>query len=133
MAETRPSGKLILIVDDDPGVVDVFDQAVRLEGFQTAVASSGPEALKKASELKPALMILDLMLPGYDGFWVIRQLRASPRAAMPIIVVTGRFTDTNTTSEVCREPNIVGFLTKPVERKELAAMVHNSLGTTRPS
>ncbi|MFN2182364.1 MAG: response regulator, partial [Anaerolineae bacterium] len=68
----------ILIVDDDAGVRGALRDLLAFEGYQVTVASSGPEALKKAAELVPDLILLDVMMPVMNGFDVCRKLRADP-------------------------------------------------------
>lgn len=134
MAEAagRPQDKLVLVVDDDPGIVAMFEQAVKLEGFRVESAVDGEEALDKIAKLKPDLVLLDLMMPGYGGFEVIQELKAGPRAATPIVVITGRFTDSATAEEIKREPSVVAFLDKPIRPVDLAAVLHRTLNTTPP-
>ena len=131
-AASRAEDKLILVVDDDPGIVSMFMQAVKIEGFKVESAGDGEEALEKIAALKPDLVLLDLMMPGYGGFEVIQELKTGPGAGTPIIVITGRFTDSATADEIRREPSVVAFLEKPVRPADLAAVLHKTLKTNPP-
>ncbi|MBA3533024.1 MAG: response regulator, partial [Ardenticatenales bacterium] len=112
----------ILIVDDEPGGRIVLEGVLISQGYNLAFASDGPEALEKARELAPDLILLDVMMPGMDGYEVCRRLRATPRLAeIPIVLLTA-LND--------RESRLRGlqagaddFLTKPFDREELRARV----------
>jgi len=77
--------RLVLVVDDEPGVRDVAQMYLAREGFRVALAADGPAALAAVEREPPDLIILDLMLPGLDGFEVCRRLRRASN--MPIIRV----------------------------------------------
>lgn len=126
-----PEDKLILIVDDDESVWDVLYYIVRKEGFRVEKASDGAEAMEKARLLHPALIILDLMLPGSGGFEVLRELQAEETLDIPIILVSGRRMDLSTLEMLKHESNVKEFLEKPVKPQVLAALLH-SLLKTRP-
>lgn len=79
----------ILIVDDELGGRKTLEALLKAEGFNLIFAASGAEALDKAAEFAPDLVLLDVMMPGMDGFEVCRRLRADPfLAEMPVIMVT---------------------------------------------
>jgi len=83
MAET------ILVIDDDPAMLDFLAQRLAPEGFTVSTAKSGQEGISKATGLQPDLILLDLRMPGYDGWEVCKMLRANPKTQhIPIIVVT---------------------------------------------
>ncbi|MFN0074622.1 MAG: response regulator transcription factor [Chloroflexota bacterium] len=86
---TKPT---ILVVDDEPMVVEVVQRYLQREGFRVITAATGPDALLRSfdPERVPDLIILDVMLPGMDGVEVCRRLRADGRATMPIILLTAR-------------------------------------------
>jgi CheY-like chemotaxis protein len=127
----RPADKLILVVDDDPGIVMMLKESVKFEGFRVDEAMDGEEALDKIEKLKPDLVLLDLMLPRYGGFEVIEELKAGPRAATPVVVITGRFGDSETAAKLRGEPSVAAFLDKPVKPAELGGILHRIL-KTRP-
>ena len=78
----------ILIVDDDPSIGEVLELFLRAEGYETRVATSGPQALDYFDEYQPHLVLLDLNLPGVDGISVCRSIRE--HSGTPIIMLTAR-------------------------------------------
>jgi CheY-like chemotaxis protein/signal transduction histidine kinase len=79
----------VLVVDDDAGTRELVSRNLRRSGFSTAEARNGQEALLRLRTTKPSLLILDLVMPGLDGFEVLRTLRAE-RLTLPVIVLTGK-------------------------------------------
>lgn len=128
-----PGDKLILIVDDDDSVTELFDFIARKEGFRTVKAASGGAAIKNARLLRPALVLLDLMLPKPGGFEVMRELQGDDTTDIHIVIVTGRYMDRSTHEMIRQEPNVKGFLEKPVEPQALAALLHTLLKTRAPT
>ncbi|HAH31900.1 MAG TPA: hypothetical protein DCL44_06260 [Elusimicrobia bacterium] len=128
----NPEEKLILIVDDDESVLDLLSFLVHKEGFKVEKASDGEEALAKAKALHPDLMLLDLMLPKYGGFEILRELQDDDTSDIAIVIVTGRYTDRSTSEMIKQEPNVKDFVEKPVKPHVLAALLHTLL-KTRPS
>jgi CheY-like chemotaxis protein len=81
--------KVVLVVDDDPTLLDMYTDRVRAEGGIVLDARDGDEALTKAQENKPQLIILDLMMPTLDGLDVLRHLKADPETSeIPILILT---------------------------------------------
>ena len=131
MNETGP----ILVVDDEEDLRNLLQHALTREGFKVHTVASGPEALSLAPTLHPALILLDLMLPGMQGTEVCRRLRAEPAlAGTAIIMLTAR------TEELDR---VVGFelgaddyVTKPFSTRELVlrirAVLRRGLPTPAP-
>jgi CheY-like chemotaxis protein/signal transduction histidine kinase len=79
----------VLVVDDDAGTRELVSRNLRRSGFATAEARNGQEALLRLRTTKPSLLILDLIMPGLDGFEVLRSLRAD-KVTVPVIVLTGK-------------------------------------------
>jgi signal transduction histidine kinase len=112
----------ILIVDDDPLGIDTLESILAEQGYDITSASNGPTALKKASEISPDLILLDVMMPGMDGFEVCRRIRATPKIAeVPIIILTAL--DDRSSRLRGIESGADDFLTKPVDRQELRLRV----------
>jgi two-component system response regulator MtrA len=109
----------ILIVDDDPGIGEVVDLFLRAEGFDTRVATSGPEALTAFDEYQPHLVLLDLNLPGLDGISVCRSIRES--SGTPIIMLTAR-TDTQDIVHGL-EAGADDYVEKPFNERVLVARI----------
>jgi CheY-like chemotaxis protein len=129
MSPSKPEEKLVLVVDDDPGIVGLFSETIKSDGFRVATAKDGEEALERAAELKPDMILLDLMLPGYGGYEVIQELKAGPAGKTPVVVISGRFIDRGITAKLKDEPSVVAFLDKPIKPFDLLALVHKTLKT----
>lgn len=78
----------ILIIDDDEKITAMLERSLKFAGFQVSSALDGPEGLQKALDIKPDLIILDLMLPGIDGFTLCEKIRAL--STVPILMLTAR-------------------------------------------
>lgn len=124
-----PSEKRVLVVDDDDDLRDLMKLILSQEGFQVECAVDGKEALDAVERSKPDLIVLDLMLPRYGGYEVLRRLQEGEAARIPIFVVTGRYKDLNTANMIREESNVVEFLEKPVPQATLTAKAHKTLGT----
>jgi len=85
----RPDAGDVLVVDDDPAMRELVSRSLRRVGFTTVEAANGEEALLRARVVSPAMVVLDLLMPGIDGFEVLRQLRAEGND-VPILVLTGK-------------------------------------------
>ncbi|HWU38072.1 MAG TPA: response regulator [Candidatus Acidoferrum sp.] len=82
-------GTDILCVDDDPLMHNLLSNLLKQHGFQVSLATNGAEGLERARRRPPDLIVLDIMMPGMDGFEVCRQLRQDPRLrTIPVIVLT---------------------------------------------
>ncbi|SFG15756.1 response regulator transcription factor [Oribacterium sp. WCC10] len=109
----------ILIVDDDPSISELISLYLEKEMFDTTCAEDGEEALKIFPEYKPNLVILDLMLPGIDGYEVCRRLRTT--SPVPIIMLSAKG---ETFDKVLGlELGADDYMIKPFESKELVARV----------
>lgn len=113
------AGERILVVDDEPNIVDLVRVYLEREGFRVEAASDGGQALARLKDREPALVILDLMLPEVDGYEVCRQTRA--RSDVPILMLTAR--DEDVDKIVGLELGADDYLTKPFNPRELVARV----------
>lgn len=118
---------LILVVDDEKNIAELICAYLEKDGFAVNSAGDGQEALRKANDLKPALIILDLMLPEADGWEVCRRIRATSQ--VPIIMLTARSDDVD--KIVGLELGADDYLTKPFNPRELAARVRTILRRTQ--
>src|SRR4051812_35813983 len=85
----EPEAHRILVVDDEPNIADVVSMALRFQGYSVETAGTGADAVAAVSAFRPQLIVLDVMLPDFDGFEVARRLGAQ-HARVPIIFLTAR-------------------------------------------
>lgn len=114
------SAQTILLVDDEPSILQLSRMYLEREGFEIQSAQDGLQALQAVERLKPALLVLDVMLPGLDGFEVCRRLRAANNP-LPIIMLTAR--DEDIDKILGLELGADDYLTKPFNPRELVARV----------
>ena len=118
---------LILIVDDDPDIVDGITAVLETRPYRLQSARDGVQCLERIQAEPPALLILDMLMPRMDGFAVIRELRADPRfAGLPILVLTTVIEDAayrRYELETGRKMDVQAFIEKPVAPGELLRRV----------
>jgi len=118
--------KRILVADDDPAIGRLLERVLNRE-FDVMVASDGRGALALATQVKPHLMILDVMMPAMDGFALAAQIRLIPELkAIPIIFLTARDTPLDTIKGI--QAGARHYLTKPFKIDDLTAKVKKTLG-----
>ncbi len=111
--------RVVLVVDDDPNAVDLLARTLQDAGVRVVTASGGAEALHLARTLKPAAITLDVVMPGMDGWQVLRELKADPDTQeIPVVMVT--MTDDR---ELGYALGATEFLTKPVQRPQLLQLL----------
>ena len=113
-------GKTILIVEDEQNIVDILSFNLEREGYNTLEAYDGPTGLQLALEQNPDLILLDLMLPGLNGFDVCRKIRESG-SSIPIIMLTAREEEEDKVLGL--ELGADDYITKPFSMRELLARV----------
>ena len=124
-AGAATAGPLILVVDDDPSVLDLTERFLTREGFSVATANGGKEGLKRARELRPAAITLDVMMPDLDGWTVLAALKGDPQLAqIPVVLMT--ILDERTHGYAL---GATDYLVKPVDRDKLAAMLRDICDT----
>jgi len=114
------SKELILLVDDEPSILQLARMYLEREGFRVQSVNDGEAALNQAAQQRPALIVLDVMLPKLDGFEVCRRLRASQNSAA-ILMLTAR--DEDIDKILGLELGADDYLTKPFNPRELVARV----------
>ena len=123
--------KAILVVDDEPAILDMIAELLGYEGYQVVTTSQGSVALARAKADPPALILLDLMMPGMSGWQIIAALKASPQTrAIPIVVLSAR----RDLPAIAKDLGIRTFLTKPFDIDELIGIVrHYADSSANPS
>jgi len=112
--------RTVLVVEDERTIADAVALRLRAEGFTVHVAGDGPGAVDAARRLRPDAVVLDVMLPGFDGLEVCRQLQAE--RPVPVLMLTAR--DDETDLLIGLAVGADDYLTKPFSMRELAARVH---------
>jgi two-component system OmpR family response regulator len=125
---TAPEARL-LVVEDDANIVELLAASLRYAGFEVSTARDGPQALTAARELRPDLVVLDVMLPGIDGFEVARRLRAEDLRC-PLLFLTAR----DGTADKVTGLTIGGddYVTKPFSLDEVIARIRAVLRRSGP-
>ncbi|MCP5060248.1 MAG: response regulator [bacterium] len=119
MAPEPGAELVVLVADDDPNAVDLLARPLQEAGTKVVTASSGQEGLKLAQSLPPAAITLDVLMPGMDGWEVLRELKADPVTRdIPVIMVT--MTDDRSLGYAL---GATEFLTKPVQRPQLVQLL----------
>ena len=119
-------GNKVLIVDDTPANIDVLRKTLAPEGYELSVATSGEVALKVASRLKPDLILLDIMMPGIDGYETCRRLKSDVgNKDTPVIFISAK----NETEDVVRgfSMGAVDYINKPFQHEEVCARVRTQI------
>lgn len=128
----------ILVVDDDTVIVWIIQRALSKRGFEVITATTGEEGIERARQLPPDLVVLDIMLPGLDGYAICRMLKSDPlTSSAKVILLSARGTPEEMAAESAARKAIEGvdghavgadgFLTKPVSVKDLAENVEQLL------
>jgi two-component system OmpR family response regulator len=118
-ASAAPEARL-LVVDDEPNIVELLAASLRFAGFEVTTATSGGEAIARARDFRPDLVVLDVMLPDMDGFAVVRWLR-SEGARVPVVFLTAR----DATEDKVTGLTLGGddYVTKPFSLEEVLARI----------
>lgn len=126
MVQHEPEGR-VLVVDDEANITELVGTALRYVGFEVAVAATGRGALAQATQFRPDILVLDVMLPDLDGFEVTRRLR-SEGVRVPIVFLTAR----DETADLVAGLTLGGddYVTKPFSLEELVARVRAVLRRT---
>src|ERR687894_2357665 len=121
-----PMKPRVLVVDDDPALAEMLTIVLRGEGFDTAVVGDGTRALPVVRELRPDLVLLDLMLPGMNGIDVCKAIRAE--SGLPIVMLTAKSDTIDVVLGL--ESGADDYVVKPFKPKELVARVRARLRRT---
>ena len=122
-------GKKILVIEDDPSTLRLIKYTLQQEGYQVLIASNGLDGMRKAQSGEIDLIILDVLLPGIDGFEICHRLRGDPQTAqLPILMISGKAREIDKATGL--KMGADDYITKPWHRPELldkiAAMLQRS-------
>jgi len=125
----QPEAKL-LVVDDEPNILELLATSLRFAGFEVVTAANGREALEKAETENPDLAVLDVMMPDLDGFTVVRKLRSAGRL-FPVLFLTAK----DDTEDKVTGLTVGGddYVTKPFSLDEVVARIRAVLRRTQQS
>jgi DNA-binding response OmpR family regulator len=116
----------VLIIEDDPDAAQLIEIVLRRAGFKTLTACDGWDGLQKVQEEKPALVILDIMMPSIDGYEVCRRLRSDPdTATMPVLMLTAK--TEGRAQKAGFESGADDYVFKPVRARDLVTRVKSLL------
>lgn len=117
---------LVLIADDSPTDQHILSQALEKQGFETIMARDGEEAIRLAAERSPDVILMDIVMPGMNGFQATRQLAQNPAtAAIPIVIISTKTQDADRAWGL--RQGAIRYLTKPVSDNDLVAAVRDAL------
>ena len=118
----------ILVVDDSPTELHVIKGMLEKHGFQVTAAQSGEEGVELAKRVKPDLVLMDVVMPGLNGFQATRQLAREPEtASIPIIMVTTK--DQETDKVWAMRQGAKDYIVKPAKEKDLVERVNGLLSS----
>ena len=124
--EIRGKGRHVLFADDDPGMRAIVLMNLEAEGFEVTVVRDGEAALAAIETTLPDLIVLDVMMPGRDGYDVLRQLKDDDRTAgIPVVLLTAKAADTDVWEGWKSGADY--YMTKPFDPDELARFAHHVL------
>jgi DNA-binding response OmpR family regulator len=122
---------LVLIADDDPDILELVSLTLERDGYDVALARNGEEALRIASERHIHLAVLDLMMPGIDGYEVTRRLRSSAREhRLPILILSAFAEDRQAAQALAAGAD--AYIRKPFSPRELLAKAGSLILDRRP-
>lgn len=117
--------KKILIVDDDTKAVSEMKEFLEVKGYEVSHVSEGSQALEKIKAIMPAVILLDIIMPGVDGFTIAKQIRYDEQAKdIPIIV----FSAQEGMKELFAIEGMKDYLVKPVDKENLLEIIQKKLG-----
>ncbi|SDM84413.1 response regulator transcription factor [Allokutzneria albata] len=125
----EPRSAKVLVVDDEPNILELLSATLRLSGFEVGVAETGAAAVSAAKQFQPDIVVLDVMLPDLDGFTVARQLR-SEQERLPVLFLTARDSVQDRIAGLTAGGD--DYVTKPFSLEEVVLRLRAILRRTRP-
>lgn len=116
----RPSERRVLVVEDERAIADAVAARLRAEGFRVELAGDGPGAVRATRDFRPDAVVLDVMLPGFDGLEVCRRIQAEN--PVPVLMLTARGDETDLLVGLAVGAD--DYMAKPFSMRELSARVH---------
>lgn len=121
--------KKILIVDDEPDVLELFKMRLQKSGYEVVTASSGSEALDMSKSVVPDLVLLDIALPQMDGYEICRRLKGDPQTkGVQVAFMTCKDLKSESIIERCLEFGPCGFIDKLADTQELLGTIKDLIG-----
>jgi len=130
-ATNEVNGRKVLVIDDEPGIIEIVETNLEGDGFEVISASNGKEGLEKIKQEAPELVVLDVMMPEMDGWEVLRNLERDPdTAGLPVIMLTAKAADEDYIYGL--EEGAVEYITKPFLPQELVNRIKITLMVLNP-
>jgi len=126
------AGQKILLIDDHATVRSLIETMLALRGYQVLHALDGGSGLQVARQERPDLILLDVMMPGLDGFEVCRRLKSDPLTSdIPVVFLSAR--DDRLSAEMGRQCGGVAYLRKPFRTQDVLGLLQEQFGGTPPT
>jgi DNA-binding response OmpR family regulator len=126
-----PRALTVLIVDDEETILEFFTIMLRHEGFQVLSASNGRKAMSALHDHSVSLVILDLMMPGMNGYDILMEMQQK-HPKVPVVICTSKKLEPQKAEELRRQAGVRGFWIKPIDQDRFRKEVHALLGTQTP-
>ncbi len=125
------TGRKVLVIDDEPGIIEIVEANLEGDGFEVISASNGKEGLEKIKNEQPELVVLDVMMPEMDGWEVLRSIEQDEATAgLPVIMLTAKAADEDYIFGL--EEGAVEYVTKPFLPQELVNRIKITLMVLNP-
>jgi CheY-like chemotaxis protein len=122
-------GKTILIVEDEPRNMTLTRDLLKISGYETIEAVDGKQGVEKAKSAKPNLILMDIMMPGMDGYSACREIKADQSTKnIPVVMLTAVGYDLN--KKLAKSMGADGYITKPFSRQQLIDAISPLLATS---
>ncbi len=127
--DERTLAPRIVVVDDEPDICRMIQVSLSMSGYDVLAAHDGEEGLRLIEKTRPALAILDIMMPRMNGYELLARLRANPALAATKVIISTSMTEgsDHNDEEWARRTDVSGFLTKPYNPEEMVRLVRGLL------